>query len=90
MHMKYTTIQYHSQIQMAVSLLILVWFTQSWAHFKALTKLSKWLPSNIIFSTIPKLTQYSTTQIQMAVSLLILVWFTQSWAHFKALNKPYK
>ena len=50
---------------MTVSLLILDQFRQSWAHFKALTKLYKQLPSNIIFSTIPKFTQYSTTQLEI-------------------------
>ena len=90
-----------TQLQMTVSLLILDQFRQSWAHFKALTMLYKWLPLNIIFSIIPNLhntvppnLKYTTiqyhSQIQMAVSLLILVWFTQSWAHFKALNKLYK
>ena len=69
---------------MTVSLLILDQFTQSWAHFKALTMLYKQLPSNIIFSTIPNLhntvppnLKYTTiqyhSQIQMAVSLLLLV-----------------
>ena len=54
-----------TQLQMTVSLLILDQFRQSWAHFKAVTKLYKWLPSNIIFSTIPKFTQYSTTQLEI-------------------------